>query len=72
MSLLKTSGIVIKQVNYGEADRILTILTKDVGKIQVMARGVRRPRVPSLASTQLFCYSNFIFTKADPFSISIK
>ena len=47
MSLLKTSGIVIKQVNYGEVDRILTILTKDVGKIQVMARGVRIPRVPS-------------------------
>lgn len=67
MSLLKTSGIVIKQVNYGEADRILTILTKDVGKIQVMARGVRKTKSPLLASTQLFCYSNFIFYQGRSF-----
>ncbi len=42
--ILKTRGIVIRKVNFGEADRILTILTSDRGKIRVVAKGVRRPR----------------------------
>lgn len=60
MGLLKTSGIVIKQVNFGEADKILTILTKEHGKIQAVARGARKTKNPFLASTQLFCYSDFV------------
>ncbi len=42
MRNLRTEGIVIKRKNYGEADRILTILTKDHGKISVKATGVRK------------------------------
>lgn len=61
MGLLKTSGIVIKQVNFSEADKILTILTRDHGKIQALAKGARKTKNPFLASTQLFCYSDFIF-----------
>ncbi len=61
MGLLNTSGIIIKQINFGEADKILTIMTKDYGKLQALARGARRTNNRFLASTQLFCYSNFIF-----------
>lgn len=39
-----TTAIVLKRTNYGEADRIVTLLTKDLGKIQVMAKSVRRER----------------------------
>ena len=35
-------GIIIKRRNIGEADRILTVMTRDQGKIQVKAVGVRR------------------------------
>jgi len=38
----KTSGIVIKGTNLGEADRILTIMTERFGKIKVMAKGIRK------------------------------
>jgi len=38
----KTEGIVLKRRNFGEADRILTVFTKDRGKISVLAKGVRR------------------------------
>lgn len=61
MGLFKTSGIIIKQINYGEADKILTIFTKDYGKLQALAKGARRTNNRFLSSTQLFCYSNFIF-----------
>jgi len=39
---LKTEGIVLKGTNFGEADRILTILTDRFGKIKVMAKGIRK------------------------------
>lgn len=42
MRSYKTEGIVIKRRNFGEADRILTVFTKNNGKIQIKAIGVRR------------------------------
>lgn len=42
MHHIKAEGIVIKRRNFGEADRILTVLTKEQGKIQIKAIGVRR------------------------------
>lgn len=38
----KVQGIIIKRKNFGEADRILTVFTKDKGKIKILAKGVRR------------------------------
>jgi DNA repair protein RecO (recombination protein O) len=42
MQSLKTSGIVLKGTNFGEADRILTILTERLGKVKVLAKGIRK------------------------------
>jgi len=38
----KTTGLIIKRTNFSEADRILTVFTRDHGKIKVLAKGVRR------------------------------
>ena len=35
---------MIRQYPLGEADRILTLLTRDIGKIRVVAKGLRRPK----------------------------
>lgn len=40
----RTEGVILKRRNFGEADRILTIYTRDYGKITALAKGVRRPR----------------------------
>ena len=40
----KTQGVVLKQTPIGEADRVLSIFTRDLGKVRVVARGVRKPR----------------------------
>src|SRR3989344_3914782 len=42
MPSLTVEGIILKRANFGEADRMLTILTKNLGKVSVVARGVRR------------------------------
>lgn len=51
MRSFKTEGIIIKRRNYGEADRLLTVLTKNNGKIQVKAAGIRR--IPSRRSAHV-------------------
>ena len=52
-----TEGVVLRRIDYGEADRILTVLTRDRGKVGVIARGVRKPRSRLAAHTDLFSRS---------------
>lgn len=42
MSLYRDEGVVLRTIKLGEADRIITILTKRTGKIRAVAKGVRR------------------------------
>ncbi len=69
MALIKTKGLVIKEQPYKEQDKILTIFTEDEGKIQCMARGVRRQKSGLLASTQIFAYSEFVYYPGKNFGI---
>jgi len=50
----KTEGIVLKRVNFGEADRILTIFTKHDGKIKAIAKGVRKVTSRKGGNLELF------------------
>lgn len=40
--IYKVHGIVLSRRNIGEADRIITLFTKEYGKIRVIAKGIRR------------------------------
>jgi len=42
MRNLKVDGIILKRKNVGEADRILTVFTKQFGKLSIKAAGVRK------------------------------
>jgi DNA repair protein RecO (recombination protein O) len=42
MKQFKTTAIVLRRTNYGEADRIISFLTPTHGKVSAMARGVRK------------------------------
>lgn len=39
----RTEAIVLRRFDLGEADRILTVATPRLGKLRVLAKGVRRP-----------------------------
>lgn len=41
---IKTEGVVLRSLRYGEADRILHVYTRDRGRIGAIAKGVRRAR----------------------------
>ncbi len=60
----RTEGIIIKRKNFGEADRILTIFSKNHGKIQAKAPGVRKitsrrsPHIELLNFTSISLYKS--------------
>ena len=53
---------MLRQVKVGEADRILTILTPDLGVVSASARGSLRMKSALFSATGLFCYSEFTLT----------
>jgi len=53
----QTEAIVIKKTKLGEADRILTLYTPHLGKIQAKARGVRRPKSKLAGHLELLTHS---------------
>lgn len=63
MANIKISGIVIAENNMGDYDKMLTILTPNYGKISCVAKGARRPQSALLASTQLFCFGEYMMYK---------
>lgn len=56
-----TKGIILGRFNYGEADRILTIITPDYGKIRVIAKGVRKEKSKLAGGIELFCVSHISY-----------
>lgn len=65
MKLIKVQGVVIKETYTGEADKIITILTKRFGRIQAAAKGARRPQSRLIAGTQLLSFSDFVLFKGN-------
>ena len=53
----QTEAIIIKKTKLGEADRILTFYTPHLGKIQAVAKGVRRPRSKLSGHLELLTHS---------------
>ena len=61
--LYKTEGIVLKNMEYEEADKIVTIYTKDYGKITAIAKGVRKTKSKFGSSLEILTHSIFLIYK---------
>jgi DNA repair protein RecO (recombination protein O) len=60
LMLQKYEGIVIRSTAYGETNKIVTIYTREHGKVGVMARGAKKPNSRLSAITQLFSYGYYL------------
>ena len=67
MKLIKVKGIVIKEINYSDNDKIITVLTDSLGLISCMAKGAKKVSSTLLASSQFLVYSEFIIFKGTNF-----
>ena len=63
MAYTKINGIVLAENNMGDFDKMLTILTPNLGKISCVAKGARRPKSALLAGTQIFCFAEYLMYK---------
>ena len=70
--ILRTDGIVIREQNVGEQDRLITILTKEKGIIKGFVNGGRNPKNKNVAATGLLCYSDFSIEKTNRDAFVIK
>ena len=68
---ITTQGLVLREANYKEADKILTVLTAEGGKRTVKARGCRRKSSPLAASAQLLVYADMtLFEYQERFTLN--
>ncbi|MGN7410652.1 MULTISPECIES: DNA repair protein RecO [unclassified Sporosarcina] len=56
----KWEGIVLRTMPYGETNKIVTILTKEAGKMTAMARGAKKPASRLSSISQVFVYGSFL------------
>lgn len=57
---ISVDGLVLRETRVGEYDKIITLLTKDYGKISVSAKGSKNLKSKLLAGTQTFSYGTFV------------
>ncbi|MET1247587.1 DNA repair protein RecO [Sporolactobacillus sp. STCC-11] len=61
--MAKAEGIIIRTTDYGESNKIVTLYTKEFGKIGLMARGAKKPKNPLSAASQVLFYGLCLFSK---------
>ncbi len=61
MPIFKDEVIVIKSINYGEADKILTVIGKNFGKFPILAKGIRKIDSKNRGNMQTLSVSNINF-----------
>jgi len=59
----KTTGIVLRHRKLGEADKILILFTPNYGKLDAVAKGVRRPTSKLAGHVEPLTYSTFLLAK---------
>ena len=57
---ITTKALVLRGVDYKESDKILTLLTSDMGKLTASARGCRKKGSSIAAGCQLLCWSEMV------------
>lgn len=61
MKPLITKGIILSRTDFGEADRIVTMLTPDRGKLRLMVKGVRKLKSKLAGGIELFSVSDITY-----------
>lgn len=71
MRTVKTKGVIIAEKVMSDFDKMLTILTPNLGKIECVAKGSRRPKSLLMAGTQFLCFGEYILYKgSDNYSMN--
>ena len=61
--LYRTEAIVLRRMDMGEADRLITLYTPYLGKLRVLAKGVRKPTSRKAGHLELFVHSQLLIAR---------
>ena len=64
MGQITTNAIVLRRVDYRENDRMLTLFSPTLGRIDALCRGCRRQKSPLMAASELFCSGEYVLYQA--------
>lgn len=64
---MRAEGIVLREMRYKDTSKILTIYTREYGKISAMVRGAYKPKSGLIANTQLFSHNEYEMYKGKSF-----
>lgn len=72
MQTFRTEAIILRRTNYGEADRILNLLTPERGKVSAIAKGIRKSKSKLAGGLELFatCDVTILQGKSDMGTVS--
>ena len=59
----RVEAIVLKRTNTGEADRLLTLYTSDLGKLRAIAKGARKPSSRKSGHVELFTHTALLLAR---------
>ncbi len=59
----KTDALVLRSADYGENDRIVTLLTAEKGKISAAMKGVKKAGAKLNFASQPFCFAEYVITE---------
>ncbi len=65
----RSEAIILRRTDFGESDRLLTLYSREFGKIQAIAKGARKPQSRKTGHVELFMRTNFLFAKGRQISI---
>ncbi len=60
MPTIKTQGIVLRNADYRESDRMITLLTPAFGRVDALCRGCRKNKSPLLAASECFAFGEYV------------
>ena len=63
LATYRDRAVVLRKLDYGEADRIFTLLTRDHGKVGAIAKGVRKPASKLGPSLELYGHIDVLLAK---------
>lgn len=65
MSIDKSVGVVLKKIKWSESSQIVSVYSKDFGKLKLVAKGALRPKSRFFGGLELFGIIEFVFYKKE-------
>ncbi len=69
---IRTQAIILKRQDLGEADRLLTLLTPNAGKLSAVAKGARKPNSAKTGHVELYTRADVLLHKGRDLDILVQ